>query len=73
VPGDGDGGADVVRVVTTIGTDDAAPARFISYLTPGQKSEVSVAGAVGTPPAAVEFVYSGHDVTVRPVPVQPES
>lgn len=68
-----EGGADVVRVVTTIGTDEAPPARFVSYLTPGQKSEVSVAGAVDTPQAALEFVYSGHDVTVRPVAAPPES
>ena len=50
-----EGGADAVRVVTTVGTDAdgaAPPARFVSYLAPGQKAEVSVAGAVGTVPAA---------------------
>ena len=40
-------GADVVRVVTTVGTGPgsaAAPARLVSHLAPGQRAEVSVAG-----------------------------
>ena len=47
-------GADVVRVVTTVGTGldgVAAPARFVSRLSPGQRAEVSVAGAAGAGPA----------------------
>jgi hypothetical protein len=63
-------GADLVRVVTTVGTDPdgaAAPARFVSHLSPGQKAEVSVAGAVGTEPASLELAYDGGLLTVRPV------
>ena len=68
-------GADVARVVTTIGTDPdgaAAPARFVSYLSPGQKAEVSVAGAVGTEPASLELAYDGGLLTVRPVTAPPQ-
>jgi hypothetical protein len=63
-------GADVVHVVTTVATDPegaAAPARFVSHLSPGQKAEVSVAGAVGTEPASLELAYDGGLLTVRPV------
>jgi hypothetical protein len=68
-------GADVVRVVTTVGTDAdgaAAPARFVSYLSPGQKAEVLVAGAVGTEPAVLELAYDGGLLKVRSVTAQPE-
>ena len=68
-------GADVVRVVTTVGTDPdgtAAPARFVSHLSPGQTAEVSVAGAVGTDPAVLELAYDGGLLTVRSVAAQPE-
>jgi NAD(P)-dependent dehydrogenase (short-subunit alcohol dehydrogenase family) len=68
-------GADVVRVVTTVATDPngaAAPARFVSYLSPGQKAEVSVAGAVGTAPAVLELAYDGIYLAVRSVAAQPE-
>jgi len=68
-------GADVVRVVTTVGTgpeDAAAPARFVSYLSPGQKAEVSVAGAVGTDPIVLELAYDGGLLTARSVTAQPE-
>jgi hypothetical protein len=63
-------GADLVRVVTTVGTDPegaAAPARFVSHLAPGQRAEVSVAGAAGTEPASLELAYDGGLLTVRPV------
>ena len=68
-------GADVVRVVTTVATDPdgaAAPARFVSHLSPGQKAEVSVAGAVGTEPASLELAYDGALLKVRSVTAQPE-
>ena len=68
-------GADVVRVVTTLGTEPggaAAPARFVSHLSPGQKAEVSVAGAVGTEPAVLELAYDGGLLKVRSVTAQPE-
>ena len=68
-------GADVVRVVTTVGSDPngtAAPARFVSYLSPGQKAEVSVAGAVGTEPAVLELAYDGGLLTVWSITAQPE-
>jgi hypothetical protein len=68
-------GADVVQVVTTVGTgpDGAStPARFVSYLSPGQKAEVSVAGAVGTEPASLELAYDGGLLAVRTVTAQPE-
>jgi hypothetical protein len=64
-----DGGADVVRVVTTVGTDAegaAPPARFVSHLAPGQRAEVSVAGPAGTAPAALELAYDGLRLVVRP-------
>ena len=66
---------DVVRVVTTVGTgpeDAAAPARFVSYLSPGQKAEVSVAGAVGTDPTVLELAYDGGLLTALSVTAQPE-
>jgi hypothetical protein len=68
-------GADVVRVVTTVGTDPdgaAAPARIVSYLSPGQRAEVSVAGAAGTEPTSIEFAYDGGLLKVRSVTAQPE-
>lgn len=66
---------DVVRVVTTLGTDRdgaAAPARFVSYLSPGQKAEVSVAGPVGTAPDTLELAYDGGGLAVRSVTSPPE-
>lgn len=71
-----EGGADAVRVVTTVGTDadgTAPPARFVSYLAPGQTAEVSVAGAVGSAPAALELAYDGVRLAVRSVTARPES
>ena len=68
--------ADVARVVTTVSTDPESatvPARFVSYLATGQKAQVSLAGAVGTPPAVLEYVYNGDRLAVRPVKPQPES
>jgi hypothetical protein len=59
---------DLFRVVTTVGTDrEAASARFVSYLAPGKKAEISVAGAVGTTPAVLEITRSedGWPATVR--------
>ena len=67
--------ANVVRVVTTVGTDPdgaAAPARFVSYLSPGQKAEVSVAGAAGTEPAMLELAYDGGRLAVRSVTSRPQ-
>ena len=63
-------GADMVRVVTTVGTEPggaAAPVRFVSHLSPGQKAEVSVAGAAGTEPAVLELAYEGGLLRVRSV------
>ena len=72
-----EGGADVVRVVTTVGTDaeGAAPAaRFVSHLAAGQRAEVSVAGPAGTAPAALELAYDGVRLAVRPATAaRPES
>ncbi len=68
-------GADTVHVVTTVATGPdgaAAPARFVSHLTPGQRAEVSVAGAAGTEPASLELAYDGGRLTVRPGPARPE-
>jgi hypothetical protein len=65
----------VVRVVTTVGTDPdgaSTPARFVSYLSPGQKAEISVAGAVDTEPASLELAYDGGLLKVRSVTAQPE-
>jgi hypothetical protein len=71
-----EGGADLVRVVTTVRTDPdgaGAPARFVSHLAPGQTAEVSVAGAAGAGPASLELAYDGGLLTVRPVAAaQPE-
>ena len=67
--------ADVVRVVTTVGTapDSAAtPVRFVSYLSPGQKTEISVAGAVGTEPAVLDLAYDGDLLTVWPATARPK-
>jgi hypothetical protein len=67
--------ADGVRVVATVGTDSAgagAPARFVSHLSPGQRAEVSVAGAVGTEPAVLELVYDGGLLTVRSATARPQ-
>ena len=66
---------DVVRVVTTVGTGPegaAAPARFVSHLSPGQRAEVSVAGAVGTDPTVLELAYDGGLLTALSVTAQPE-
>ena len=71
-----EGGADVARVVTTVGTDAegaAPPARFVSYLAAGEKAEVSVAGPAGTAPAALELAYDGVHLAVRPAAAQPGS
>ena len=68
-------GADVVHVVTTVRTAPegaAAPARFVSHLSPGQRAEVSVAGAAGTDPTVLELAYDGGLLTVRSVTAQPE-
>jgi hypothetical protein len=68
-------GADVVRVVTTVGTGPegaATPARFVSHLSPGQRAEVSVAGAAGTEPEVFELAYDGGLLTVRSITAQPE-
>ena len=68
-------GRDVARVVTTLGTDPdgASPsARFVSYLSPGQKAEVSVAGPVGTEPDVLELAYEGGRLAVRSLTAQPE-
>jgi hypothetical protein len=69
-------GADMVRVVTTVGTDTdgASPAsRFVSYLAPGQKAEVSVAGAAGTTPEVLELAYDGTSLAVRTTRERPQS
>ena len=65
----------MVRVVTTVGTDPdgaSTPARFVSYLSPGQKAEVSVADAVGSGPAPLELAHDGDLLKVRSVTAQPE-
>ena len=67
--------ANVVRVVTTVGTDPdgtAAPARFVSYLSPGQKAEISVAGPVGTEPAMLELANDRGRLAVRSVTSRPQ-
>jgi len=69
------GRADAVRVVTTVGNapdDVTAPVRFVSYLSPGQTAEISVAGIVGTEPAVLELVYDGTLLTVRPAMARPQ-
>jgi hypothetical protein len=63
------------RVVTTLGTDHdgaAAPVRLVSYLAPGQKAEVAVAGAVGTAPAVLELGRVGDRLVVRAAPTTPQ-
>ena len=63
-------GDDVVRVVTTVGTGPggaAAPARLVSHLSPGQRAEVSVAGAAGAALAVLELAYDGGLLRVRSV------
>ncbi len=68
-------GADALRVVTTVVAGpggSAAPARFVSRLAPGQRAEVSAAGAAGTGPAWLELAYDGGLLTVRSVTAQPE-
>ena len=70
-----EGAANVVRAVTTVGTDAegaAAPARFVSYLSPGQRAEISVAGPVGTEAATLELVNNRGRLAVRPVTPPPE-
>ena len=67
-------GGDALRVVTTIaaGPDGpAGPARFVSHLAPGQRAEVSVAGAAGAVPAALELAYDGERLAVRAAPAGP--
>lgn len=67
-------GADF-RVVTTLGTDQdgaAAPARLVSYLAPGQKAEVGVAGGVGTEAAVLEIGRVGDRLLVRSAPTRPQ-
>jgi hypothetical protein len=79
----GEGGASAVvyytvegadfRVVTTLGTDQdgaAAPARLVSYLAPGQKAEVGVAGAGDTEPAVLEIDRVGDRLLVRAAPAR---
>jgi hypothetical protein len=44
----------------------------VSYLSPGQKAEVSVAGLVGTEPDTLELAYDGTGLAVRPVTSRPE-
>lgn len=69
-------GSEVIRVVTTLGTDPAgtAPsARFVSYLAPGQTAEVSIAAPVGVAPAVIELAYDGDRLTVRQAPERPQS
>lgn len=69
-------GSEVIRVVTTLGTDPAGAgpsARFVSYLAPGQTAEVSVATLADALPAAVELAYDGDRLTVRPVRERPQS
>ena len=64
---------DLFRVVTTVGTDrEAASARFVSYLAPGEKVEISVAGAVGTTPTLLEITRSedGWPATVELISAQ---
>lgn len=65
-------GADLVRVVTTVATGVGGPARLVSYLSPGQKAEVSLAGAVGTDPTVLELAYNGGLLEVRSITAQPE-
>ena len=66
---------DVARVITTLRTDrdgTSPSARFVSYLAPGQKAEVSVAGAVGSEAPSLELAYDGGLLTVRSASAQPE-
>lgn len=70
---DPDGG-DALRVVATVvaGPDGSAvPARFVGRLAPGQRAEVSVAGAPGAGPATLELVHDGERLVVRPTPAGP--
>ena len=65
---------DLFRVVTTVGTDhEAASARFVSYLAPGEKAEISVAGVVGTTPTVLEITRSedGWPATVELISAEP--
>lgn len=67
-------GADF-RVVTTLGSDrdgTAAPVRLVSYLAPGQKTEVGVAGEIGTEPAVLEIGRVGDRLVVQPAPSRPQ-
>ncbi len=58
----------VIRVVTAVGTGlagSAAPVQLVSYLAPGQKVELSVVGADGDAPVALELAYdSDRDILV---------
>lgn len=72
---DATGGGDALRVVTTVVAGpggSAAPARFVSHLSPGQRAEVAVAGAVGAGPTALELAYDGGLLTALSVTAQPE-
>ena len=63
------------RVVTTLGTDRegaTAPVRLVSYLAPGQRAEISVAGAAGAGPDTLELVRDGGRLVVRPAPAGPQ-
>jgi hypothetical protein len=44
----------------------------VSHLSPGQKAEVTVAGAVGTDPTVLELAYDGGLLTALSVTAQPE-
>ena len=68
-------GGDALRVVTTVVTGPegaSAPARLVSYLAPGQRAEVSVAGAAGAGPDTLELVRDGGRLVVRSVPAGPQ-
>ena len=70
-------GAYVIRVVTTVGSDPAGsapPVRFVSYLTAGQKADLSVAGADGEAPVMLELAYDGDrdHLVVRSGPAKPQ-
>ncbi len=48
------------------------PARLVSHLAPGQKAEVSVAGAASTAPVVLEIDRAGDRLlVVGPAPAKP--
>ena len=49
-----------------------APVRLVSYLSPGQTAEISIAGIIGTEPAVLELAYDGAFLTVRPATARPQ-